>query len=293
MIKDVRNISDNNSITVIILTYNEELHIERAILSALNITNDIIIIDSYSNDNTQAIAKKYNIKFVTRFFNAFSDKLNWCIENLEIETKWVIRLDADEYFNNNFKRDFELFIQNNDKNLSAIYVNRELCFMCKPIKYGGYYPNFSIRIWRNRSVFCETRFLDEHLIVKQGFAKYSNLKIIDMPLYGLSQWIHKHNNYANLEALSYLETFSNKSTKNQINENLFGNTPERNKWFKNNFFYRLPIFIRCFAYFIYRYILKFGFLDGKNGFIFHVMHSFWYRFLVDSIIYEKSINSKN
>ena len=286
--------SDDCILTVIILTFNEEIHIERAILNAQKISKKIIVIDSGSNDRTISIAKKYEIKLVNKSFTTFSDKLNWCIKELEITTPWVIRLDADEYFSNNFLSNFENLIKKYDTNLSAVYVNRELCFMSKPIKFGGYYPNYSIRIWRNRTVLCETRYLDEHIILKEGYSVYSNLKIIDNPLYPLSKWIQKHNNYASLEAKTYLETIYQNHENIEINENLFGKSIERKKWLKNNFYYKLPIFSRSFIYFFYRYILRLGFLDGIHGFIFHILHSFWYRYLIDSIIYEnKNQNIEN
>lgn len=284
-------LNDDGILTVIILTYNEEIHIERAILNAKKITNNIIVIDSGSNDQTINIVNKYQIKLVIQSFATFSDKLNWCISELEITTPWVIRLDADECFYSNFLSNFRNLIKIHDSKLSAIYVNRELFFMSKPIKFGGYYPNYSIRIWKNRSVLCETRYLDEHIIVKEGYSIYSNLKIIDNPLYPLTKWILKHNNYAYLEAKTYLESIYKKSENIEIHENLFGKSIERKKWLKNSLYYKLPIFLRCYFYFFYRFILRLGFLDGIHGFIFHSLHSFWYRYLIDSIIYENKMKN--
>jgi hypothetical protein len=67
---------------------------------------------------------------------------------------------------------------------------------------------------------------------------------------------------------------------------LSGSPVERKRWFKEKFYLRLPLFSRAFLYFIYRYFLRFGFLDGKEGLIFHFLQGFWYRFLIDAKIYE-------
>ena len=289
----MKNIISNDSlITVIILTRNEEIHIERAIKSALSITNNVIIIDSNSTDNTIFIAQKYNVIIKNASFNNFSEKLNWCIESIEFKTPWVVRLDADEYFTNNFERKLSKYLNNIEPDVSAIFVNRQLWFMNKYIKHGGYYPNLSIRIWKDKSVVCEARDLDEHLIVKSGFPKFLDLDIIDNPLFNFTHWIIKHNSYAILEAKTYLKNLeSNTSTtQKEIKNSFFGKKSERKRWIKESVYYALPIFFRSFLYFLYRYILKFGFLDGTRGFLFHFYHSLWYRFLVDTIIFEQKIN---
>jgi glycosyltransferase involved in cell wall biosynthesis len=281
---------NNNLITVIILTRNEELHIERAIKSALSVTSNVIIIDSNSTDNTISLANKYNVLIKESNFNNFSDKLNWCIDSIDYKTPWIVRLDADEYFSEKFINNLNHLLNNIETNVTAIFVNRQLWFMNKHIKFGGYYPNLSIRIWKDKSVFCEYRELDEHFIVKCGIAKILDLDIIDNPLFNISHWITKHNNYAFLESNSFLKKSESKHNNSQqeLTNNFFGNKPERKRWIKQSLYYSLPIFIRSILHFLYRYIIRFGFLDGKRGFLFHFYHSLWFRILVDTNIYERS-----
>ena len=94
--------TDNNQknkiadLTVVILTYNEEKHIERCILSIKDFVKKIIVIDSNSNDKTLEICKKYNVEVFQKKFINLADKLNWALENAKIDTHWILRLDADE-----------------------------------------------------------------------------------------------------------------------------------------------------------------------------------------------------
>ena len=84
-------------ISVIILTFNEDKHIRRAIQSIRSISDDIIIVDSFSTDNTINISKKFKTKiFKNKFINQ-AQQFNWALNNVKIKNNWILRLDADEY----------------------------------------------------------------------------------------------------------------------------------------------------------------------------------------------------
>lgn len=282
----------NSLITVIILTKNESVHIARAINSAKLLTNKVYVIDSDSTDDTVQIALYLGAKVLNASFDIFSDKLNWCINNLDIDTPWVLRLDADEYFDQRLIINLKNKIVNFDDKITAIYLRRQLWFMNQHIRFGGLYPNYSLRLWRNKVVLCESRNLDEHLIVKYGISIKLKYDIIDNPINTISHWILKHNNYAKLEASSKIKTNINEQ-KVEIKNNLFGKSHERKRWLKNKFYNRLPLFIRPIFYYLYRYIFLFGFLDGIPGLLYHFYHAFWYRILIDTIIFEQKIRLKN
>lgn len=276
------NLSEH--LSIIILTYNEEIHIKRCLESVSKISDNIsiFIIDSNSTDNTLRIAKEYTDKIYQFDFTSFSEKLNWAINNLPIQTKWTMRIDADEILTNKFVQNINKSLKEMSSDVCGVYLRRQLWFMNRWIKYGGMYPTYSMRIWKTKQVLCENRLLDEHMILRQGNSATLNLDIIDNPLTSIGNWINKHNNYSALEMLSY---FENKASS-MIEPKLFGNQVERKRWLKNILFYSLPSFVRPFIYFLYRYIIRFGFMDGKEGFIWHVLHGFWYRFLVDVKVYE-------
>ena len=89
-----------NQITVIIPTFNEELHIRRCILSMKRISSNIYILDSFSNDSTKEIALSLGANVLeVKWENSYAKKFNWGLDNIKIETPWVMRMDADEYLN--------------------------------------------------------------------------------------------------------------------------------------------------------------------------------------------------
>ncbi|MBI4683272.1 MAG: glycosyltransferase [Nitrospirae bacterium] len=155
------------------------------------------------------------------------------------------------------------------------------------IKHGGMYPNDFLRVFKKSKGLMEDRWMDEHIQVN-GKTLISNIDVIESNFdrqKNISLWTIKHNNYSTREAIDFLASKYNPATVNSI-ANLSGNKTERKRWIKDNIYFRLPLFLRPFLYFIYRYFFQLGFLDGKEGFIFHTLHAFWYRFLVDAKIYQ-------
>ncbi len=86
-----------NSLSAIILTYNEEKHLSRCLESLIEICNEIIIVDSYSNDGTEKISREFKTKFFQNPWINHSSQLNWAIKNTNIKSDWILRIDADEY----------------------------------------------------------------------------------------------------------------------------------------------------------------------------------------------------
>ena len=134
-------------------------------------------------------------------------------------------------------------------------------------------------LYRTGKAMMESRNMDEHLVLIEG--KSIQLKKISYheDFKNLSAWIDKHNKYASREVLDY---FEQKSKRNQG----FSNSTRIKRILKYKFYYLIPMGFRSFLYFIYRYLFRLGFLDGRPGFIFAVLQAFWYRFLVDAKIYE-------
>jgi len=275
---------NDNLFSIIILTFNEEIHIERCIRNASLVSNNIFVIDSYSTDRTVEIAKKYTKNIYYGKFESFSSKLNWAIANLPISSKWTIRLDADEIFCQNFIENVCSIVESQQQSVTGIYVRRQLWFLNKWMRHGAMYPIYSLRIWRTGLVLCENRLLDEHMILKEGISILSKLDIIDNPKISINLWIQKHNKYSDTEVMNLL---LDASSSEEIKPSLFrGKQNETSRYLKNKVYYKMPLFIRAIMYFLYRYIFKLGFLDGKEGFIWHILHGFWYRLLIDIKIFE-------
>lgn len=276
----------NNRISAIILTYNEEKHIARCINSVQTICSEIFVIDSFSSDNTCSIAKELGAKVYQHPFEYQAKQFNWAIENCPVTSEWIWRIDADEYVEKSLSEKILRTLKDIPKEVNGIYVNRKIIFMGKALLHGGWYPAPQIKIIRKGYGACEDKRMDEHLIIFSGKAIHIDGNQVDENMNDLSWWTQKHNNYSGREAINMLLTqygMDNKSK--EVIPKLFGTAAERKRWLKLKYM-KMPLFIRPFANFFVRYILKGGFLDGKEGFIWHILQGFWYRMLVDAKIYE-------
>lgn len=269
-------------LSILILTRNERHHIQRCLQSVKELNASIFVVDSNSTDGTADLAYSLGAKVVYCNEPRFSDKLNWALSNVEFESEWIMRLDADEFLSTEIKLSLLDLLSGLPDRVSGLIIRRQIWFMGQWIKYGGIYPSWTLRIWRNGMVVCESRDLDEHMILLEGKAMQVSFDIIDSPLTDLSSWTEKHNLYATIEANSLF----NESARGSLKPRIFGSKVERVRWAKNKIFYRMPLLMRPFLYFVYRFFFRFGFLDGKKGFIFHFLHGFWYRLLIDAKIIE-------
>lgn len=257
-----------NPVSVIILTYNEEPNLENCLKNIFNWAGEIFIVDSYSTDGTLEIAKKYDCQIVQHAFENQAVQFNWALDNLRINNKWVLRLDADEYMTDELKSEVAEKLKNTLENVNGYCMKRRIYFMGSWIKHGGCYPVWSLRLFKKGKGRSELKKMDEHIVLSDGNAEKLENDFIDNNKKDLTWWTGKHNNYASREAADFLE-------------GNFGIIKKRE-------YYRLPIFFRAFLYFAYRYFIRLGFLDGKKGLIFHFLQGFWYRFLVDAKIYEST-----
>ncbi|MFH6769539.1 glycosyltransferase family 2 protein [Gaetbulibacter aquiaggeris] len=273
------------SLTAIILTYNEEIHLERCLDSLKDVCKDIVVVDSFSTDGTEAIALKYEARFYQNKWINYATQFNWGLKNTNIDTDWVLRLDADEYINVHLQQELQHKLPLLQKNINGVFVKRLMYFFDKPLKKAGMYPIWHLKIWRHGDAFCEQRWMDERMKIKRGETIKLQGDLIDHNLNNLTWWTQKHNGYATREAIDILNSIYNFTNSAGVKANLFGNGEERRRWFKKRYL-KLPLFIRPFLFFIVRYVFQGGFLEGKRGFIWNVLQCGWYRFLVDAKIYE-------
>lgn len=278
-------------LTVIILTKNEEYNLKKCIESFKGIVKRFVIVDSYSTDGTKAIceelSKTVNISFYENKFIDYATQLNWGIKNTDINTTWTMRMDADEELTPELVEELRKKLPKVSNDINGIILKRRVYFMGRWIKHGGKYPELLLRIFRTGFGECEQKLMDEHMILKSGNKIQFDCDIIDNNNKNLEWWTHKHNWYSNREVLDYQQKVIVTSEKeNEISANVTGEQAERKRFIKNNGYYKLPLFFRAHVYFIYRYYIRLGFLDGKEGKIYHFLQAYWYRFLVDAKIYE-------
>lgn len=271
------------SISAIVLTYNEELHLARCLESLKDIASEIVVVDSSSTDGTKKIAERYGAKFIVHEYKNQADQFNWALENVPLSGEWVLRIDADEYLLPELAKEIEERLPAEPKEITGIYLRRRVIFMGKWIKHGGYYPTLILRLFRKGKGRSETREMDEHIVV-EGKTQTLKNDFVDENLQSLSFWTAKHNDFSTREAR---ERIKEESEHAEIQEDPLGSQTERKRWWKEAVYMNLPLFWRAFGYFFYRYVIRLGFLDGKEGLIFHFLQGGWHQFLIDAKIYEE------
>ena len=269
-------------ISVIILTYNEKIHIERCINNAKKFAKDIYLVDCFSNDGTVEIAKSLGAKVFQHQWENYSKQFNWALQNLPITTEWVWRMDADEYLSNELIEELHQRLPSLPKDINGFTAPCLRIFMGKYIKH-GIIPLILLRLFKIKYAVCENRYMDEHIQLSEG--KIGSLKnpFYDDNLNGLTWWTNKHNGYATREAIDLLLTEYNLLPQESVVNSGAHSAAIRKKKLK---YIKLPLFWRAFAFFILRYIFRLGFLDGKEGFLWHFLQGFWYRTLADAKVFE-------
>lgn len=270
------------SLTAIILTKNERLNIGDCIDSIREIVERIVVVDSYSDDGTPEIAKKLGADVYQNKFINYSNQFNWALDNTNISTKWVLRLDADERFTKKLSSEVEKLMKENEKtDVNGIVLNSWLYFLGKRLRYGASNKR-KLMVFKNGVGRIENRRMDEHTILLSGRSISAKNKYLHYDFKNIDIFIRKLNWYATREMQDYID-YANKKSIEDLKDSKINKT--RFKKFK--IYYKFPLFFRTKLLFIYFYIFKFGFLDGKVGFIYNYLYTRFYRLLVDIKIYEQ------
>ena len=263
-------------ISVIILTKDEKLHIGRCLerLRDLN-PRQIFVVDCFSADETKSIVesssstlqlqlKTPTINFVEHEWPGLqSVQFNWAIDNLKIDAKWIMRLDADEYLTPESIEWLKANLDGIDEKIGALELTLERKFMGGEIRHGTNGIQMVRMFRRGRGRYAET-LMDER-IVFEGEKQTAPVVFYDDNLNTLEWWKEKHRGYAKREAQQAIE-----SLKSGV-----WTDPRKASY------YRWPPYIRAFAYFFLRYVVKRGFLDGRAGWRWHFWQGLWYRWIVD------------
>ncbi len=275
------------TLAAVILTKDESKHIERCLKSLVGVIDDIVVVDCYSSDNTVEIAMSFGARVIQHPWKNYATQLNFGIHECNISADWIWRIDADEYLEGNLGYAVKAYIQTAPDDVNGIYVRKRIDFMGKPLLHGGWYPSYHLKVFRRGHGDCENRWMDEHIRLFDGKSiTIEDGNQVDANLNNLSWWTEKHNGYATREMVDMLMMEYGLDAKaEEVIPKFFGTEEQRKRWLKLKYV-KSPLFVRPFLNFFWRYILKGGFLDGKEGFIWHILQGFWYRMLVDSKIYE-------
>jgi glycosyltransferase involved in cell wall biosynthesis len=266
---------------VIILTKNEEIHLERCILSLSSLECRISVIDSASDDRTVQIAESLGAKVYFNPWINYSNQFNWAIDNtIDSHASWVLRLDADEILAPELVDQINNVVRSGSDGVNGYYVNRRMRFLGDDVNRGGIFPVKVLRLFRVGFGSIEDRWMDEHLVVK-GTTGYLDGYVIDDNLKSLSWWIDKHNSYSNREALDVLNDMFSLFESSTVASDPGYSQAKIKRLLKERVYNKMPLMSRARLYFIYRYYLRLGFLDTPGGKKFHFLQGYWYRTLVN------------
>ena len=267
--------------SIVILTYNSEATIGTTIESIASLSDDIHVVDSHSSDRTCEIVANHGIAVTRHAFHNYAAQRNWAIETLPLKYGWELHLDADERVSPSLAAELvKLKDYEPPTDICGYCVPRLVHFMRRPLRHGGMFPIWHMRLFRRGHGRCEERQYDQHFVVNGKVAKLTN-PIIDDIRMPLGEWVIRHNRWSDAEVQ---EVFS-PSDSPGLRADLSGNPLERKRYFKGAY-YRAPLFLRAGLLFLYRYIVRRGFLDGTEGLIFYFLQTFWFRFLIDAKLFE-------
>lgn len=273
-------------LTVLVLTFNEELHLARCLQSILPLTNDIVVVDCFSQDQTMAIAKQYGARVLEHAWeNNHSTQVNWALTQLPADTEWVMRIDADEYLTPDLIAQIREKLPTLASDVEGVTCIRKMVFQGKLIEHGGVGANRVMRLFRYGKGQSEARWMDEHIKIGGRSVNLSGI-LIDDNLRPLSWWIEKHNNYSSREAVDLLNLKYGFSGANSVASLKSSTSIGTKRWIKENIYAKLPGGLRAWTYYVWRYIFRMGFLDGAKGAQFHFLQALWYRSLVDAKVAE-------
>ncbi len=270
-----------NSITAVILTFNERLHLQRCIESIFPLTKNIVVVDSFSTDDTVDIARRCGATILQRAWqNNHSVQFNWALSQLPASTEWVFRIDADEILTTALIDEIKQTLLTINSSIVGLQCIRKMVFQGSLLKYGGMGGTRTLRLFRFGHGRSESRWMDEHIKLDGQSLNLSGA-IIDNNLQSLEWWRAKHENYAKREAVDLLNLKYHFSVSDSVASQAVVSQLSLKRKIKEKIYARLPKGLRSMAYFMYRYILLGGFLDDANGRSFHRLQGYWYRNLAD------------
>jgi glycosyltransferase involved in cell wall biosynthesis len=269
-------------VTLIVTTRNEEANIEKCLLSSDNFIDQVFVIDSESEDRTVEISKRYAevVNLPYNHTKIIPWIYQWGLNNLLIRNEWVLILEADQELTPALKQELQILFSKPRIDENGFYMRRQQVFRGRTLRFGGYGSKYMLKLFRRSAGRLDPDETDTRVYVQGDMGKLSapivenNLKENDILFY-----LQKH--------LRYVEVFAQEEAQRRregvvwkVSPAFFGTPDQRILWLKRLYF-RLPLFVRPFIYFFYRYFILLGFLDGKEGSIFHFLQAFWFRLVWD------------
>ncbi|RYF78594.1 MAG: glycosyltransferase family 2 protein [Cytophagaceae bacterium] len=264
-------------LTVLILTLNEEVNIMPCLQSVSGWASNVFVLDSGSTDNTVQLAEAGGATVFYRKFDNYAAQRNYAIHDLPVSTDWVLFLDADEYLTDSLKQCIAQAISQPSGH-NGYFIPFKFIFLDRWIRHGGYYPTYILRLFRREAVQQIDRAMDEQITVT-GTTGYISEPFVHQDRKPVRCWYEKHARYTRFQVADLLKSDQEKTLRwaDATSQR------DRKRWIKEQVWGRIPVLLRPFLYFFYRYVVLLGFLDGKAGFIYHFSHAFLYQFMIAAV----------
>jgi glycosyltransferase involved in cell wall biosynthesis len=290
----MRTPSDKLPVSVIIPVKNEGRNLA-ACLESVGWAGEVWVVDSRSADATVAIAEARGAK-VAQFDYAggFPKKKNWALMNLPLRHEWVLLLDADERVTPELEREIKEVLSSVGQ-ADGYYINRKLIFLGRWIKHCGWYPSWNLRLFKHRLGRYEKLEagdvenagdveVHEHVVL-EGRAEYLKNDLLHEDFKSIFHFVERHNRYSNWEARVYHNLASGAELERSIGASLLGSPLERKRFIKR-LWARAPF--RPLLRFVWMYVIKRGFLDGRPGLIFCTLMTM-HEAVISAKIYERRL----
>lgn len=264
----------NNSVSVLILTLNEEQNLP-CCLASVAWSDDIVVLDSGSTDRTIEIAKAAGARVVHRVLDNWSGQQNWATANIQFKHSWVFYLDADETADEKLGREVMEVTRSGPEDLVAYRLRRKETLWGKWIKHSSMYPVWHLRMFRPGKVRWQ-RLVHPEAIPDGPTGRLKGHLVHDSFSKGLEPWIAKHITYAELEAIEALKVLDDGEF--DFAGLFLPRKPVRRRRAMKLLRWYLPF--RPLWRFLYMYVFRMGFLDGIPGYNYCRLLAM-YQFMID------------
>lgn len=266
-------------VTCLILTKNEELHLDRCLERVAPFVARTVIIDSFSTDRTLDIARAHGAEILQHPFSNHAAQFNWGMGQAKIGTAWTLRLDADEYLDTHALEAMRQVVETAAPDVGAVAFRRGVVFRGVRIAHGGIGEVMLTRLWRTGQARLEARWMDEHVEVTSGCTiDEPRGAIIDETRKDLHWFTAKHNDYATRQMVQHL--LAERGEGGAADAHLNAHAAAK-RALRERLYIPAPLHVRALLYFLWRYFLKRGWRDGREGLPYHGLQGLWNFMLVD------------
>jgi glycosyltransferase involved in cell wall biosynthesis len=265
----------NVPLSVLVPTLNEELNLP-ACLASVAWADEVFVVDSFSSDRTVEIAEQHGATVVQHAWENYSRQKNWALDNMPFRNEWLLIVDADERVTPELRAELEHLLAKSKQPCDGYYVNRKFIFLGHWISHAGWYPSWSLRLFRHRLGRYDDREVHEHIIL-DGQVGYLQHDLLHEDQRDLEAFVARHNRYSSLEAAARFKVERGAADRARLPVSLLASPVQRKRFLRERIWPAIPA--KPLALFLYMYVLRRGFLDGRAGLALSVFHA-WQEFMV-------------